>query len=95
MFDAYENTWSHQRRYRRQRHQSNDDQPPAAKRLKSSDDQSSKECTIQVRLDEHEGVCTLYLLFVEGTNTDSANQISQYIKNQFPNYCQNLQPNVD
>lgn len=99
MFDAYENSWSHQRRRRRRHHQSDGDQPPPSKRLKSSttttDDQSStKECTIQVRLDEQEGVCTLYLLFVDGTNTDSANQISQYIKNQFPNYCQSLEPTL-
>ncbi len=84
--DAYENLWSHQRR--RRRHQ-NDEQPPA-KRLKS-DDQINKECSIQARLDEHEGVCSLYLLFVDGTNTDAANQIGQYIKNQFPKYCQTLE----
>jgi hypothetical protein len=48
-------------------------------------------CSIQARLAEHEGVCSLYLLFVDGTNTDAANQISQYIKNQFPTYCQSLE----
>lgn len=83
LFDAYENTWSHQRR--RRRHQT-DEQPPS-KRLKTDE----KQCSIQARLDEHEGVCSLYLLFVDGTNTDSANQIGQYIKNQFPKYCQSLE----
>ncbi len=48
----------------------------------------TKECSIQARLDEQEGICTLYLLFVDGTNKDAANQIGQYIKNQFPKYCQ-------
>ncbi len=85
IFDAYENLWSHQRR--RRRHQ--DDEQPPSKRLKSNDDeQTNKECSIQARLDEDEGVCNLYLLFVDGTNTDAANQIGQYIKNQFPKYCQ-------
>ncbi|CAF3854538.1 unnamed protein product [Rotaria sp. Silwood2] len=84
IFDAYENLWSHQRQ--RRRHQ-NDEQPPS-KRLKLNDDQINKLCSIQTRLDEHEGVCSLYLLFVDGTNADSANQIGQYIKNQFPKYCQ-------
>ncbi|CAF1903741.1 unnamed protein product [Rotaria magnacalcarata] len=84
IFDAYENLWSHQRQ--RRRHQ-NDEQPPS-KRLKSNDIQEEKLCCIQARLDEHEGVCTLYLLFVDGTNGDAANQIGQYIKNQFPKYCQ-------
>ena len=91
IFDAYENSWSHQRH--RRRHQQTDDQP-AAKRLKSDDRTLSKECSIQVRLDEHDGVCTLYLLFVDGTNTDAANQIGQYIKNQFPQYCQSLEPTL-
>ncbi|CAF0732079.1 unnamed protein product [Rotaria sordida] len=83
-FDAYENLWSHQRQ--RRRHQ-NDEQPPS-KRLKSNDDQINKLCSIQARLDEHEGICSLYFLFVDGINADSANQIGQYIKNQFPKYCQ-------
>lgn len=87
IFDAYENSWSHQRRRRRCQQT---DSEPSAKRLKSE----HKECSIQVRLDEHEGVCTLYLLFVDGTNTDAANQIGQYIKNQFPQYCQRLQPTL-
>ncbi|CAF0871415.1 unnamed protein product [Adineta steineri] len=87
IFDAYENLWSHERQ--RRRHQ-NDEQPPAAKRLKSDDNQITKVCSIQARLDEHEGVCSLYLLFVDGVNTDAANQIGQYIKNQFPIYCQSL-----
>jgi len=56
--------------------------------LKTEDE---KQCSIQARLDEHEGVSSLYLLFVDGTNTDSPNQIGQYIKNQFPKYCQSLE----
>ncbi|CAF1089771.1 unnamed protein product [Adineta ricciae] len=84
IFDAYDNLWSHQRRRRRQH---TNDEPPS-KRLKSTDEPTEKVCTIQMRLDEHEGVCTLYLLFVDGTNADAANQIGQYIKNQFPTYCQ-------
>lgn len=83
IFDAYENSWSNQRH--RRRHQ-NDEQPPS-KRLKLDDDQMNKVCTIQARLDEHEGVCRLYLLYIDGTNADSANQIGQYIKNQFQKFC--------
>jgi hypothetical protein len=87
IFDAYENLWSHQRH--RRRHQN--DEEPSSKRLKPNEDQTNKVCSIQARLAEHEGVCSLYLLFVDGTNTDAANQISQYIKNQFPTYCQSLE----
>ncbi len=83
IFDAYENSWSHQRHRRRH---PNDDEP-AAKRFKSTD----KICSMQVRLDEFENICTLFLLFVDGTNTDAANQIGQYIKNQFSKYCQEKQ----
>ena len=85
IWDAYENLWSHQRR-RRRRHQPIDDQPPA-KRLKSDEDSKTKICSIQVRLDEDQGVCSLYLLYVEGNDADAANQIGQYIKNEFPLFC--------
>jgi hypothetical protein len=87
IIDAYENLWSHQRH--RRRHQNVEE--PLSKRLKPNDDQTNKVCSIQARLAEHEGVCSLYLLFVDGTNTDAANQIGQYIKNQFPTYCQSLE----
>lgn len=83
IWDAYENLWSHQRRRRR----GVDDDPPA-KRLKTNQNDTKKICRIQVRLDEDEGGTSLYLLFVDGTDADAANQIGQYIKNTFPLFCQ-------
>lgn len=88
LWEAYENRWSHQRRRRRGHSVDEQTTPPASKRLKSDAEPLNKLCTLQARLDEHQGVCSLYLLFVDGTDADAANQIGQYIKNQFPSYCQ-------
>ena len=93
IWDAFEDCWSHQRRQRREkkRQQTPDEdlQPPAEKRFRSDPESKLKICRLQARLDEDQGVCQLFLLFVDGTNSDAANQIGQFIKNDIENYFQN------
>jgi len=84
-FTARKNTWSHQRRKRRENIKHEDGDSPECKKAKLDETSKTEDYFLKglLRLHEHDSVITMYMYWIEGgIGRDSINQVLQYLVNK-------------